>query len=86
MKVALDIRNMSKLVKPSSNDVIVYDGKEWYVTTKEDILKEANDLLSECRTELANEQEANRRFREQVSQDMSELTGMVRSLLSLKGE
>jgi hypothetical protein len=77
---------MSKLVKPSSNDVIVYDGKEWYVTTKEDILKEANDLLSECRTELANEKEANRRFREQVSQDMSELTGMVRSLLSLKGE
>ena len=29
MRVALDIKNLSKLKEPSTNDVIIYDGKQW---------------------------------------------------------
>lgn len=86
MRVALEIRNLSKLKKPTENDVIIFDGKEWYITTKEEILKEANDLLLECKQELANMKKENKEFKQQTSKDILELTNTVRSLLELKGE
>lgn len=86
MRVALEIRNLSKLKKPTENDVIIFDGKEWYITTKEEILKEANDLLLACKQELANMKKENKEFKQQTSKDILELTNTVRSLLELKGE
>ena len=86
MKVALEIRNLSKLKNPIKNDVIIFDGKEWYITTKEEILKEANDLLLECKRELASVKRENKEFKQQTSKDILELTDTVRSLLELKGE
>lgn len=86
MKVALEIRNLSKLKNPIKNDVIIFDGKEWYITTKEEILKEANDLLLECKRELAGVKRENKEFKQQTSKDILELTDTVRSLLELKGE
>ena len=86
MRVALDIKNLSKLKEPSINDVIIYDGKQWYVTTKDDILKEANDLLLECKEELAKTKRENQEFKQQTSKDILELTDTVKKLLELKGE
>ena len=86
MRVALEIRNLSKLKKPTENDVIVFDGKEWYVTTKEEILKEANGLLSECKLELASMKKENKEFKQQTSKDILELTETVKKLLELKGD
>lgn len=86
MKVALEIRNLSKLKNPIKNDVIIFDGKEWYITTKEEILKEANDLLLECKRELASVKRENKEFKQQTSKDILELTDTVRALLELKGE
>ncbi len=86
MRVALDIKNLSKLKEPSTNDVIIYDGKQWYVTTKDDILKEANDLLLECKEELAKTKRENQEFKQQTSKDILELTDTVKKLLELKGE
>lgn len=86
MKVALEIRNLSKLKNPTKNDVIIFDGKEWYITTKEEILKEANDLLLECKRELASVKRENKEFKQQTSKDILELTDTVRALLELKGE
>ena len=86
MRVALDIKNLSKLKEPSANDVIIYDGKQWYITTKDDILKEANDLLLECKEELAKTKRENQEFKQQTSKDILELTNTVKKLLELKGE
>lgn len=86
MRVALDIKNLSKLKQPTKNDVMIYDGKEWYVTTKEDILKETNDLLLKCKEELANMVKENHEFKQQTSKDIVELTATVKKLLELKGE
>lgn len=86
MKVALEVKNLSKLIKPTNNDVIVFDGKEWYVTTKDDILSEANGLLAECRAELEALRAENEEFKRQTSHDIIELTETVRNLLELKGD
>lgn len=97
MRVALDIKNLSKLKEPSTNDVMIYDGYKWYVTTKDDILKEANVLLSKCQNELASLKKENNEFKEQIckennefkkqmSKDIVELTETVKKLFELKGE
>ena len=82
MRVALDIKNLSKLNQPTENDVIIYDGKRWYVTTKDDLLKDANNLLLKCEEVLKTmrkEFEAFERkssenftnFKSETSQDIS---------------
>ena len=86
MRVALDIKNMSKLKNPTENDVIVYDGKQWYVTTKDEILKEANDLLLECKKTLETLRKDNQEFKRQTSKDIIEITNTTKKLLELKGE
>lgn len=97
MRIALDIKNMSKLKRPTANDVIVYDGKEWYITTKSDLLKEANDLLIECQKtleqcienfiEFKNQYENDMEtFKQDVSKHIIEITGTTKQLLELKGE
>ena len=86
MRVALDIKNMSKIKNPTENDVIVYDGKQWYVTTKDEILKEANDLLLECKETLEALRKENQEFKRQTSKDIIEITNTTKKLLELKGE
>lgn len=97
MRIALDIKNMSKLKRPTVNDVIVYDGKEWYITTKSDLLKEANNLLAECQKTLEQIKKESKDFKQQYKNDMEtfkkdvskhiiEITGTTKQLLELKGE
>ena len=86
MRVALDIRNMSKLTKPTKNDVIVYDGKEWYITTKDDLLKAAMDLVHKCEQTLADIKQENQQFKEETSSNIKEIADTAQNLLRLKGE
>lgn len=86
MKVALDIKNMSRLIKPTENDVIIYDGKQWYVTTKGDLLKEAHDMVEECRRTLNEIKAENQEFKRQTSKDINDLVDTTRKLLDLKGD
>ena len=51
-KISLDVRNVKKIIRPTRNDVILYDGKEWYVTTKEDLFKDFNDRIEEREEEF----------------------------------
>lgn len=86
MKVALDIKNMSKLKKPTANDVIIFDGNEWYITTKEDVLSDAISLLEECKKTLVSLKEDNESFKKQTSRDIHELSETVKQLLQFKGD
>ena len=86
MRVALDIKNMSKLTKPTKNDVIVYDGKEWYITTKDDLLKEAMDLVHKCENTLEEFKQDNLEFKAQTSKDIKDITDTAGKLLELKGD
>ena len=97
MKVALNIKNLSKLKQPQENDVIIYDGKEWYVTTKEEILKESLKLVSESQKTLKELKEENEKFKKEltqlneefktkISKDIIDITEIAKKLLELKGD
>lgn len=34
MKIMLEVQNTKKGIKPSKDNIIIYDGDSWYVTTK----------------------------------------------------
>ena len=90
MKIALDVTTNRKLLKPSKNDVIIYDGHQWYITTREDIFNEYEtriNFLIDALAQKTDELEAdNRAFKEQVAQQMIEMSELIASLISAKGE
>lgn len=53
-KLVLEIKNPGRILKPERNDVIFYDGKDWYVTKKEEVFKELCSKLREKEKELDN--------------------------------
>ena len=57
MKLILDVKNNKKIINPSRDDILLYDGKEWFVTTKEDLFKEYDEKfaskLTECEQKIA---------------------------------
>lgn len=80
MKIALTVKNSSRVLQPMENDVIIYDGNIWYVTTKENLLKEANELLKEMRTELEKTKKENSDFKKQVASQMLEMSKLIEKL------
>ena len=50
MKIVIDIKSSSKTQSFNKNDVILYDGKQWYVTTMESLCdnleKKYNETIS----------------------------------------
>ena len=54
-EVVLNIKNLPKVMKPTQNDVIVFNGKEWYITTKESLLAEAYEFVENGKKDLAAE-------------------------------
>ena len=77
MKLGLEVKNTKKAIRPSKNDVILYNGKEWYVTTKEELFKEfeerlnakekeLNNKIEECNAKLGEMNEAKKKNAEQI--------------------
>ena len=54
MKLTLDIKNFKRIIKPTKDDVILFDGKEWYVTTKNDLFEELSRKFDEREMEVEN--------------------------------
>ena len=50
MKIVLDIKSSSKTQGLNKGDVVMYDGKEWYITSKEELCasleKKYNEVIS----------------------------------------
>ena len=86
VKVGLNIKNGSKAFKPKAGDVIIFDGKDWYVTTKEDIFKEYQDKVDAKLQEVDNELKEIRDFKVGISQQMIELGETVKKFVNLQGD
>lgn len=86
MQVVLNVKNASKLVKPTSDSVLLFNGKDWYVTTKEEILKEIRDLLSECRETLKAQKQDNEDFKRKVSAEIKEMADSIVDVFEVKQE
>ena len=91
MKIALTVKNNSKVLQPIKNDVIIYDGSTWYVTTKEDILEETNNILKDCKAALIkiksennSLKEENAEFKKKIAEQMLKLSELVEKLYSSK--
>ena len=82
MKVAFEVKNTGKALKPTKNDVLFFDGKMWYVTTKEDVLKEDKELLNQCKKQLELLKTENADFKKSVAAQLLEMSELITKLYS----
>ena len=80
MEVVLDVKNVPKIMNPTKNDVIVFNGKQWYLTSKESLLEEACQLVEEAKKELENSRKENKEFREKVARQLYEMSESIKKL------
>ncbi|MCR4661693.1 MAG: hypothetical protein K5765_06840 [Clostridia bacterium] len=86
MNVALTVKNTSKILKPTKDDVLIYDGKMWYVTTKEDLFKEWTKLLNEANEKIQQLEKQNLEFKKEVGLELQQMTNLIAQLFEHKGE
>ena len=80
MQVILDIKNVTKTFDPKEGYVIVSDGKQWYVTTKEVLLKDAYKLINECKEELLNLKKENADFKLETAKQIKAMSDLIQAL------
>ena len=86
VKVGLTIKNGSKVFKPKKGDMIVFDGKDWYVTTKEDIFAEYQEKVDAQLQEVQRELQELRQYKGEVASQMSEMGTLVKNFIKSQGE
>lgn len=88
MKINLEVKNPGKALRPSKNDIILYDGKQWYVTTKEELFREfynrleakekqVDHKLRECDDKIVEMNEQRRKNAEQIIQFGEIIEGLI---------
>lgn len=86
MKIALNIKNMKKAIRPANDDVIIFDGKDWYITTKETLFKEYQDKvdakIAEVNAKIA-EMEA---YKGEVSSQITEMAEVIKKFVKMEGD
>lgn len=80
MEVMLDIKNVPKVMKPTEDDVIVFNGKQWYITSKESLLKDAYKLLENCKQELEKIKQENKDFKNEVNKQLVFMRDAIKAL------
>lgn len=78
MKITLDIKNISKAINPKKGNVVLYDGRDWIVTTKDDILRDVNSLLEDCKSTLL-EMKQNKK---DVAKQLLEMSELIKKIYS----
>ena len=86
VKVGLNIKNGSKVFKPKQGDVIIFDGKDWYVTTKEDLFREYDQKFTQKLEELNEKVEEMQEFKEEISDKMIEMAGIIKDFINFQGK
>lgn len=86
MKIALEVSNKGKAIRPSTNNVIIYDGKQWYVTTKTELFKEYDEKfttkLEECEEKLAEI----KAFQKEIAAQMVEYGEIIKAIVLKESE
>lgn len=81
MKLGLDIKNPRKAIRPSKDDIIIYDGKQWYVTTKEDLFKEFEERISTKEKELDDKIEEMNEFKVKSAKQIATIAQIVEDFI-----
>ncbi len=89
MKTVLTIKNLSKMKTLKSDDMVLYDGKNWYVTTKEAIFKEYQEKVDKELAALKKEKDdlkaSNDEFQLNVAKQINEMSSLIEQLVLNKG-
>lgn len=80
MDVVLSVKNMSKVFKPTVDNVMLFDGKQWYITTKQDLFKEFTNLLNQCNSKLVELEQQNANFKREVALELKDMTDLIQTL------
>ena len=86
MKIGLEIKNISRAIKPKKDDVIIFDGKEWYITTKKDLFKEYEDKIDAKLEQFNNMIVSNANFKKEISGQMVKLSETIKKFIKTQGE
>jgi len=86
LKVGLEIKNGSKIFKPKKGDVVIFDGKEWYVTTKDDIFKEYQDKVDAKLAEVNIKVAEMEQYKKDTSAQIAEMAAVIKQFVELKGD
>jgi hypothetical protein len=84
MEVILDIKNVPKAMNPTHDNVIIFDGSTWYLTTKQDLMADAYKLLDECKTELEKLKEENQNFKNEVNSQLKIMSNAIKKLYDME--
>lgn len=85
MEIAFTVKNTSRALRPNKDDVLIYDGKMWYVTTKQDLFSEYDKKLAKLIQEKEQLIEENDNFKKEVARQMLEYGQLIREFIT-KGE
>lgn len=93
MKLILDVKTNRKMINPSVNDLILYNGTEWYITTKQDLFKEYDQHFADKLAELeTKKRECDQKMAEldnykvQLAEQMNEYISLIRELVAKESE
>jgi len=86
MKVALNIKNMKKAIRPANDDVIIFDGKDWYITTKETLFKEYQDKVDAKIAEVNAKVAEMEAFKRETSSQIAELAKVIKQFVQMEGD
>lgn len=80
MEVILDVKGVSKVMNPTQDNVIAFDGKQWYLTTKESLLADSYKLIEEAKQELEKIKSENQEFKQKVAKQLFDMSELIREL------
>ena len=86
LKVGLEIKNGSRVLKPKKGDIVIFDGKEWYVTTKNDIFREYQEKvdakIAEVNAKVAEMEE----YKRETAAQIAEMANVIKQFVELEGD
>ncbi len=84
MKIVLEVQNTKKAIKPSKNDIIIYDGQSWYITQKSDLFKEYDDRFKEKLQECDEKLESLDKYQKEIAKQMLDMGEILANILNTK--
>lgn len=84
MKLVLDVSTNKKAIYPSENNVVLYDGKKWYITTKQSLMEEYDQHFEQKLKECDKKMEQMTQLEKELAQQMLDLKNVVEAFATLK--
>ena len=81
MKAVFEVKSVNRLNHLNPNDILIYDGKTWYVTTKEDLFKKEVAYLEECKKSLNEVKQEVIDFKKDVAGQIKEISETTAQIL-----